>query len=76
MIPFQNTLPYEMLGSDLYVLECPFCGERNVLLPLRKGELTDIRDGKKRLLVFPCCKNSLKIVDADADYLLADRKLR
>ncbi|WP_430112411.1 hypothetical protein [Paenibacillus sp. B1-33] len=36
----------------------------------------DIHDGKKRLLVFPCCRNRLVIVDADSDYLLADRAIR
>ena len=76
MFPFQNTWPYEAMGDDLYVTECPMCGERNVLLPISKLDLVAIREGKKRLLVFPCCKGSVKIVDADADYLLANRKLR
>jgi hypothetical protein len=76
MIPFQNTWPYESIKDDLYVSECPFCGEENVLLPLKKKHLLEIREGKKRLLVFPCCRNSVYIVNADSDYLLADRRLR
>lgn len=76
MIPFRNTWPYETIGRDMYVAECPFCKASNVLLPLRKDELADIRHGKKRLLVFPCCRSSITVVDADSDYLLANRRLR
>jgi len=76
MIPFENSWPYETMGNDVYVSECPFCGANNVILPLRKSELSDIRGGKKKLLVFPCCKGSVYIVDTDADYLLANRRLR
>jgi len=76
MIPFQNTWPYETMGDDVYVTECPFCGAANVILPLKKKKLPDIRDGKKHLLVFPCCKNSVYIVDVDTDYLLAHKRLR
>jgi len=28
------------------------------------------------MLVFPCCHSRLRIVDADSDYLLANRPLR
>jgi hypothetical protein len=76
MIPFQNTWPYETMGDDIYVTECPFCSTANVILPLRKPELSEIHDGKKKLLVFPCCKSSVKLVDTDSDYLLANRRLR
>ena len=76
MIPFSNTWPYETVGEDVYVAECPFCGTNNVILPMRKKELKDIREGKKKLLVFPCCKGSVYIVDTDTDYLLANRRLR
>ncbi len=76
MIPFENTWPYEIIGKDVYVSACPFCEGENVLLPLRVSHIQPIRDGKKRLLVFPCCRSSVTIVDADADYLLANRKLR
>ncbi|EJW15022.1 hypothetical protein M5X00_23795 [Paenibacillus alvei] len=76
MIPFENTLPYDHVMGDLYVSSCPFCHKDNVLLPIKPSELPDIHDGKKRLLVFPCCRNRLVIVDADSDYLLADRAIR
>lgn len=76
MIPFENTLPYETIGKDIYMAECPFCGTPNILLKLRTPELASIREGRKRLLVFPCCSERLTLVDADGDYLLADRAIR
>ncbi|MDF2717325.1 MAG: hypothetical protein K0R28_4250 [Paenibacillus sp.] len=76
MIPFENTLPYETIGKDVYLIECPYCGERNVLLPLRTADLTPIREGRKRLIVFPCCREKMTAVDADRDYLLGDRPIR
>jgi len=76
MIPFENTWPYEVLMNDIYVRECPFCSTENVILPLTKKELVSIREGKKKLLVFPCCHQHLKILDTDSDYLLTDRRLR
>ncbi|WP_040952894.1 hypothetical protein [Gorillibacterium massiliense] len=75
MIPFNQALPYETISRDIYVRECPFCSAENILLPLRKDELPEIHDGKKKLLVFPCCQNKTKLIDADADYLLTDRPL-
>ncbi|GKU76018.1 hypothetical protein [Paenibacillus sp. L3-i20] len=75
MIPFQNAWPYETIMGDLYVSSCPFCDEENVLLPLKRTELPDIQDGKKRLLVLPCCHNKMTLIDADHDYLLTDRPL-
>lgn len=76
MIPFANTWPYDVISGDIYVEECPFCHSQRVLLPLKPDELQEIRDGRKHLLVFPCCHGSVRLVDADRDYLLADRKLR
>lgn len=76
MIPFANTWPYESTRQDIYVESCPFCGAGRVILPLKQSDLQAIRDGKKHLLVFPCCHGSVKVVDADRDYLLTDRKLR
>lgn len=75
MIPLENTWPYEFVMGDIYVSECPFCDAENVLIPLRPTELQNIRDGKKRLLVFPCCHNKVTIIDADQDYLLTDGPL-
>lgn len=76
MIPFERAWPYDRIMNDLYVHECPFCRTANVLLPIRPRELDDIRTGKKKLLVFPCCKHKLTVVDADRDYLLTDTVLR
>ncbi|WNQ12586.1 hypothetical protein MJA45_06030 [Paenibacillus aurantius] len=76
MIPFDRTWPYETVQKDVYVRECPFCGSENVLLPLRTKDLQPIREGAKKLLVFPCCYSRVTIVDNDPDYLLADQPLR
>jgi hypothetical protein len=76
MIPFQNTWPYEIVKNDVYVSQCPFCSAENVLLPLRKHELNDIHEGRKKLLVFPCCHNKITLIDVDLDYLLASKPLR
>ncbi|GIP44894.1 hypothetical protein J45TS6_33530 [Paenibacillus sp. J45TS6] len=76
MIPFENTWPYDIVMGDIYVQECPFCSAENVLLPLKPKQLSLIHDGKKHLLVFPCCKNRVTLLDNDQDYLLADQRLR
>jgi hypothetical protein len=76
VIPFEKAWPYDIVMKDVYVPACPFCRQENVLLPLRPRELGDIRSGKKRLLVFPCCRNKVTVVDADQDYLLTDTTLR
>jgi hypothetical protein len=76
MVPFENTWPYDLIKDDVYVLECPFCSESNVLLPLKRADLPEISRGVKRLLVFPCCRNRIVLVDVDRDYLLANQPLR
>ncbi|MFH5181762.1 hypothetical protein ACHHV8_03535 [Paenibacillus sp. TAB 01] len=76
MIPFENTWPYEIIQQDIYVNECPFCSESNVLLPIKKKDLPELSRGVKRLLVFPCCHNRVTLMDADRDYLLAKQPLR
>ncbi|OKP99828.1 hypothetical protein [Paenibacillus sp. P46E] len=76
MIPFSHTWPYDITLGDMYVQYCPFCDKENVLLPMKPDELQLVRDGKKKLLVFPCCKTSLTVIDTDADYLLFDRSVR
>lgn len=75
MFPFANAWPYETIMGDIYVSSCPFCDAENVLLPVRPSELPHIRQGKKRLMVFPCCHNKITIIDADQDYLLTDGSL-
>ncbi|TVY09425.1 hypothetical protein [Paenibacillus cremeus] len=76
MIPFENTWPYERIGTDLYVQSCPFCQREHVILPLKPRDMEDLRDGVKKLLVFPCCHSRLTLVGADQDYLLAGRSMR
>lgn len=76
MIPFSNTWPYDIVQNDVYVQDCPFCGSSNVLLPMKPKELISVREGKKKLLVFPCCHNRVTILDSDPDYILTDQKLR
>jgi hypothetical protein len=76
MIPFENTWPYDLIQQDVYVSECPFCNQSNVLLPLRPKDLPEISGGVKKLLVFPCCHNKVVLIDVDRDYLLANQPLR
>ncbi|WP_314591210.1 hypothetical protein [Paenibacillus terrigena] len=76
MIPFENTWPFEQIMNDIYIHACPFCSKENVLLPLKPKELQDIHEGKKKLLVFPCCSHRVTLVDMDHDYLLASEPLR
>jgi hypothetical protein len=77
MIPFRHTLPYDIVMNDVYVPECPFCRRAQVLMPLKPEQVLELRGGvRKRAVVFPCCGTRLRLVDADSDYLLADRPLR
>ncbi|USB32565.1 hypothetical protein [Paenibacillus sp. YPG26] len=76
MIPFEKALPYDILMGDIYVQECPFCGSEHVLLPMKPNEIQSVREGKKKLLVFPCCHTRLTILDSDSDYLLTNKIVR
>jgi hypothetical protein len=76
MIPFRNTWPYETIREDVYIHECPFCQKANVLLPLKKKDLQTIHEGRKWLIVFPCCHEKVTAIDVDTDYILADLPLR
>lgn len=76
MIPFSHTWPYDIILGDMYVQYCPFCSKENVLLPMKPKELQIVRDGKKKLLVFPCCNASATMIDNDGDYLLFNRAVR
>jgi len=76
MIPFERAWPYDRVMNDIYVPECPFCRSGNVLIPLKPAELPEIRDGRRKLLVFPCCRHKVTVLDADSDYLLTDTVLR
>jgi hypothetical protein len=76
VIPFENTLPYERIGADFYIQECPFCRGENVLLKWSPKDKEDTRSGTKKRLVLPCCNESFMIVDMDDDYMLADVPIR
>jgi hypothetical protein len=77
LIPLSNSLPYDVQMSDVVAQECPFCRSSNVRLPLTPEEVLDMYGGsRKRTIVFPCCRSTLRIIDADRDYLLANRAIR
>lgn len=76
MIPFSHSWPYDIIAGDLYVQACPFCGSENIMLPMKPKELISVREGKKKLLVFPCCSARPTVVDSDADYLLFQQPVR
>ncbi|MGN7358785.1 hypothetical protein ACTHPF_11790 [Paenibacillus sp. SAF-054] len=76
MIPFANTWPYDKQMGDIYVHECPFCGAGNVRLNLKPSELKTINEGRKKLVVFPCCSSRLNVLETDNDYLRFDQPVR
>jgi len=77
LIPLRNTLPYDVMMQDVVAQECPFCRSSNVRLPLTPEDVLAMYGGaRKRMLVFPCCQGTLRIIDADRDYLLANRAIR
>ncbi|CAM3050725.1 hypothetical protein PASE110613_14290 [Paenibacillus sediminis] len=76
MIPFERSWPYDVIAGDVYVQKCPFCEQENVLLPMKPHELQSVREGKKKLLVFPCCHNKVTVLNSDSDYILTDQVLR
>ncbi|MNW42406.1 hypothetical protein SAMN04488542_10691 [Fontibacillus panacisegetis] len=76
MIPFERSLPYDLVMGDVYVPECPFCKKDQVLLLIKPEDVLLAREGKKKLLVFPCCGNKVVVLDSDNDYLLTDTIVR
>jgi len=77
MIPFENSLPYDIQMNEVYASECPFCGRRDVRLPIKPKDVAELAGGQKKLSVlFNCCHTRLQLIDADSDYLLADRAVR
>lgn len=76
MIPFERAFPYDIVMGDVYVHECPFCQQNHVLLPIKPKEIIMAHEGKKKLLVFPCCGNRVSVLDSDNDYLLTDTVVR
>ncbi|MNE34338.1 hypothetical protein D3C76_71940 [compost metagenome] len=76
MIPFERSLPYDIVVGDVYVPECPFCHKEQVLLTIKPSDIVLAREGKKKLLLFPCCGNKAIMLDSDNDYLLTDTVVR
>ncbi|MBN2982813.1 MULTISPECIES: hypothetical protein [Cohnella] len=76
MIPFGNSLPYDIQMNEVYASECPFCGQSHVRLPIKPAEVRDLRAGPgKRAVVFPCCRTRIQLIDSDDDYLMADKPI-
>jgi hypothetical protein len=77
VIPMRNSLPYDIVRNDVFVQQCPFCQEDHVQLLLKPADIKSMYGGARKItLVFPCCHGSLRIIDADSDYLLANRAVR
>ncbi|MFB5660799.1 hypothetical protein [Alteribacillus sp. HJP-4] len=76
LIPFENSWPYEKVGTDIYIEECPFCGEHNVLTYLKPAQLKRAEEEIKTALVMPCCNGKMVIVKADGDYFWTTKQLR
>ncbi|QOY38568.2 hypothetical protein AWH56_010995 [Anaerobacillus isosaccharinicus] len=76
MIPFQNTWPYERSGKDIYIHECPYCHEENVLTNMKKYDLERAMEHIKTYLIMPCCLEKMTILEADEDYFWTNERLR
>ncbi|WP_017726399.1 hypothetical protein [Halalkalibacterium ligniniphilum] len=76
VIPFENTWPYEKQFDDIYLHECPFCGEEQVLTHMKPEVLEQAKEGIKTSLILPCCHGKITILEADEDYFWADEQLR
>jgi hypothetical protein len=77
VIPLRNSLPYDVVMNEVYAQQCPFCEQDHIHLPLKPADVKSMYGGARKItLIFPCCHGSLRIIDADADYLLANRAIR
>ncbi|MBM0066250.1 hypothetical protein [Alkalicoccobacillus gibsonii] len=76
VIPFSHSWPYEKQYQDIYLHECPFCGEDQVLTHMKMKELEEAKEGIKKQLNLPCCHGRLVILEADEDYLWTNQVLR
>lgn len=76
MIPFENTWPYERVINDIYIQQCPYCNEENVLTSLKNSNLERAKEGIKTILIMPCCNSKMTILEADDDYFWTNEKLR
>ncbi|WP_026688483.1 hypothetical protein [Alteribacter aurantiacus] len=76
VIPFSHTWPYEKQMGDIYLSECPFCREENVLTTMKQRELQRAKEQVKQRLNLPCCLKTLVILEADDDYFWTSEPLR
>lgn len=76
LIPFENTWPYEKMGEDIYIEDCPYCEAKNVLTYMTPEDLENAMDEIKTTLIMPCCHTSMTIVKADSDYFWTTDPLR
>ncbi|TLS38844.1 hypothetical protein [Pseudalkalibacillus caeni] len=76
MLSFEHTWPYEKMMDDIYIQECPFCKEENVLTPMTKREFSEASEGIKTRLIMPCCHGKMTILNADSDYFWTEEPLR
>ncbi|GAK08557.1 MULTISPECIES: hypothetical protein [Geomicrobium] len=76
LLPFENTWPYEKVGEDVYLHECPDCGDSNVLTFLKTEQLQDAFDNVKTQLIMPCCNYRITILQADEDYFWTSERQR
>ncbi|WP_022794140.1 hypothetical protein [Marinococcus halotolerans] len=75
-IPFENTWPYDKIGEDIYINECPYCGSRNILTAMKVKDLEWAKEEIKTYINMPCCHKRMHIVFADEDYLWTTEPLR
>ncbi|MGY4689081.1 hypothetical protein [Salibacterium sp. K-3] len=75
-IPFDHSWPYEKMGEDIYIEECPYCHSSNVLTYMKEKHLQQAKESVKTRLVMPCCHGRMMIVEADDDYFWTTEKLR
>ena len=52
VIPFSHSWPYEKQYQDIYLHECPFCGEDQVLTHMKMKELEEAKEGIKNAFSF------------------------
>ncbi|WP_096190038.1 hypothetical protein [Evansella halocellulosilytica] len=75
-IPFDHTWPYDLQMGEVYLSQCPYCGESNVLTHMSKESLLLAKDKVKQRLNLPCCLKTMTILEADDDYFWTNEKLR
>ncbi|WP_100400107.1 hypothetical protein [Bacillus sp. FJAT-44742] len=76
LIPFENTWPYDKMMEDIYLNECPYCHQHNVLTHMSVEDLERAKEEIKTNMVLPCCHTKMIILKADEDYFWTTDHLR